>query len=61
MTKAETNALLQQKTLAADSASDFLREAIDKFNVLNDAAVARMRAMTLSTRHGRGTDEQDRR
>ncbi len=60
MSKAEIAAALQQKTQAADHASNLLQSMIAQFNILNDAASRRMADMTVATRHGRGKDEQGR-
>lgn len=60
MTRAEVAAALQQKTQAADHASNFLAGVIAQFNYANDTAIRRMAEMTHATRHGRGRDEQDR-
>lgn len=57
MTRAEVAAALQQKTQAADHASNLLQSVILQFNVLNDVAVKRMRDMSAERRRGRGRNE----
>ena len=59
MTKSETAAALEQKTQAADHASNFLAGLIFQLNNISDAPPRRMQDMVVEQAHGRRQEKNE--